>query len=42
MNIQTELVLAVGGFDHAYGAVRIVTYDKPANDGPDPEGRVWE
>ena len=39
---QTELVLAVGGFDHTYGAVRIVTYDKPADNGPDLLGRAWE
>jgi hypothetical protein len=28
---QNELVLAVGGFDHAYGGIRLVSYDKKAS-----------
>lgn len=38
------MVLAVGGFDHAHGNVRLISYDKPKGAGGENGDivRAWE
>ncbi len=37
--LQNELVLAVGGFDKAYGSVKLVSYDQVKSQ---RQERQWE